>query len=421
MHIRTWQAPLLPASASFAVVAASVPSATWWSTATLSLACGVGALALMATAAILAARWPLVERGFGGLDRVYLAHKWIGIWALVLASVHLLFKAGMPAWEAAAIFALPSGVTRFVRQLSFVALMFIVVLALNRNIPYGHWRWWHKTSGLLFLIVVAHAFSIKSPITLASPAGMWVAALCALGAGAALYKLLLYPLFARHAEYRVLEVSASDNALHMSLVPVRDPIAFTEGQFGFLRMNEHGLREPHPFTIASGREAGGRVEFVIRALGDYTNRLVRSARPGMTADIYAPHGRFQRRTGALREIWIGGGVGISPFIAWLKDPSATGFERVTLFYFYTPGREFPAVDVLQQMAHERGAEFVAIADGPLDPRFTHRFAQLARDAGPDGVDIAVCGPSGLLDAVRRQMREFRIPGSRLQHEYFSFR
>ncbi|RYD15911.1 MAG: oxidoreductase [Lysobacteraceae bacterium] len=421
MRFRTWQAPLVPAIASYAVVAAAVPAATWWSTATLSLACGVAALALMATAAILAARWPLVEGAFGGLDRVYLAHKWIGIWALGLASVHLVLKAGMPAWQAAAIVALPPGATRFVRQLSYVALMFIVVLALNRNIPYGRWRGWHKTSGLLFLVVVAHASSIKSPITLASPAGTWIAVLCALGIGAALYKLLLYPLFARHAAYRVIAVSASDNTLHMTLAPVREPIAFAEGQFGFLRMNEQGLREPHPFTIANGRSADGHVEFVIRALGDYTNTLVQSTRPGMVADIYAPYGRFRRRTGAVREAWIGGGVGISPFIAWLKDPEATGFERVTLFYFYTPGREFPAVDVLQQMAHARGAEFVAVAGGPLDPRFTHRFAQLARDAGPDGIDIAACGPAGLLDAVRRQMREQRIPESRLQHEYFSFR
>jgi predicted ferric reductase len=282
MRIRNWQAPLLPAIGSFAAVATAVPFTTWWSTATLSLASGVSALALMAAAAILAARWPPVEGWFGGLDRVYQAHKWLGIWALVFASTHLLFKAGIPAWEAAAIVALPSGVTRFVRQLSFLALMFIIVLALNRNIPYGRWRWWHKTSGPLFLVVVAHALSIKSPITLDSPAGAWVAGLSAFGIGAALYKLLLYPMLARHAEYRVLDVSVGEGTLHMRLEPVRHPVAFTEGQFGFLRMNEDGLREPHPFTIASGRNPSA-----LRATNWSPGLNTSRSTPGLTTPTFA--------------------------------------------------------------------------------------------------------------------------------------
>jgi predicted ferric reductase len=46
-----------------------LPSETWWTAATLSLACGTSALALMAAAAILAARSPVLEGLFGGLDR----------------------------------------------------------------------------------------------------------------------------------------------------------------------------------------------------------------------------------------------------------------------------------------------------------------------------------------------------------------
>jgi predicted ferric reductase len=64
----------------------------------------------------------------------------------------------------------------------------------------------------------------------------------------------------------------------------------------------------------------------------------------MHADIYALYGRFERLPASEREVWIGGGVGISLFIAWLTDQSAGGFDKVTLFYFFTPGREFPSAD-----------------------------------------------------------------------------
>src|SRR5690606_11445721 len=123
--------------------------------------------------------------------------------------------------------------------------------ALNRKIPYSQWRLWHKLSGPLFLIVILHWLSIRSPVRLASPAGIWLAALAALGVVAAAYKLLLYPMLAKHGVYRVITAAPGASALHLELEPVRRAVEFEPGQFGFLRMREDSLREPHPFTIAA--------------------------------------------------------------------------------------------------------------------------------------------------------------------------
>src|SRR5688572_21017628 len=333
----------------------------------------------------------------------------------------------MEGWDTASILSLPPYLTRLVRQLSFVALMLIVMLALNRKIPYSTWRWWHKLSGPLFLIVILHWLSFKSPIALADPAGAWLAVIAALGVAAAAYKLLLYPLLSRHAEYRVTAVSPGAAAVNLELAPVRRAVPFTPGQFAFLSMKEDGLREPHPFTIAGGNDANGTVHLVIRSLGDYTQRLLERTAVGMHADLYAPWGRFKRQATSKREVWIGGGVGISPFMAWLADQSAGGFDKVTLFYFFTPGREFPPVDVLDGMARERGAEFVPVPGGATDPAFAGRFDDIVRGAGAGAgagagwVEIYFCGPKGLLDAVRVRMREYGIPAANLRHEYFEFR
>ena len=153
MQIKSWHLITVLVTGSALLVATQIPADTWFGTAAASLAAGVAALTLMAAAAVLGARWSWVESCFGGLDRVYLAHKWLGIWALALASFHLVFKAGLPTWETAAILTLPPAWTRFLRQFSYVGLMFIVLLALNRNIRYSMWRWWHKLSGPLFVVV----------------------------------------------------------------------------------------------------------------------------------------------------------------------------------------------------------------------------------------------------------------------------
>jgi predicted ferric reductase len=403
-----------------ALVLVEVPRDTWLTTATASLALGASALALMGTAALLGARWRVVESALGGLDRVYLTHKWLAVWALVFASVHLVFQAELKAWDLAPILELPRYTTRLVRQMSFVALMVIVLLALNRKIPYSTWRWWHKLSGPLFLIVILHWLSIRSPIALASPTGVWLAGIATLGVAGAAYKLLLYHLVANSAEYRVLQASAEGSALHLQLEPLGRPISCKPGQFGFLRINEDGLREPHPFTIA-GLSPEGHVQFVVRDLGDYTHRLLESVRPGMRADIYAPHGRFVREATASREVWIGGGVGVTPFIAWLADAEARHFDRVTFFYFFTPGREFPRAELLRDLAQKRGAEFVPVSTGPSSPHFTQRLAQVARDADAAPVTVNFCGPKGLLAAVRAQMQANGISEENLHFEYFEFR
>ena len=49
---------------------------------------GLAALILMAWGQILATRWAGIETLFGGLDRVYVLHKWAGIVAMVAILVH---------------------------------------------------------------------------------------------------------------------------------------------------------------------------------------------------------------------------------------------------------------------------------------------------------------------------------------------
>jgi len=419
MQLRTWQAVGFICVVSTGVVFAGVPAHTRLSTGALSLSAGVAALSMMGTAALLSTRFNWIESAFGGLDRMYLTHKWLAVSALILASFHLVFGADHEAWDTASILDISRPATRFVRQLSFVALMTIVILALNRKIPYSVWRWWHKLSGPLFLIIVLHWLSIRSPLALASPAGIWLLVIASLGAAGAAYKLLFYRFVADHGVYRVVQTEKGGSGLRLELAPVRRPVRFKAGQFGFIAMREDGLREPHPFTIASG-ESGENVHFVIRDLGDYTHRLIQSITVGMFAELYAPHGRFQRPQAAKREVWIAGGVGISPFIAWLTDPEATDFERVVLFYFFTPGRELPRADVLNELAQKRGAQFVAISDGPASDDFRKRFAAIAEEAGKN-LSISFCGPHGLMRCVREAMRTNDVPEANLRFEYFDFR
>src|SRR5690606_17886526 len=162
-------------------------------------------------------------------------------------------------------------------------LMVIVLLALDRKIPYRTWRWWHKLSGPVFLRVVAHWLSIQSPAALASPARRWLAGLSCRAGVAAAGKRVPYPALAPHADYRLPAVASSGTAVYLRLAPERRPLPFRPGQFAYLSFEHEGLRERHPFTIASAQQSDGSIAFMVRASGDYTARLVAEARPGLVA------------------------------------------------------------------------------------------------------------------------------------------
>ena len=63
--------------------------------AVLSQYFGSVALILMGLSQLMATRWPGVETVFGGLDRVYVLHKWLGVGALAMILLHDTIDAEM--------------------------------------------------------------------------------------------------------------------------------------------------------------------------------------------------------------------------------------------------------------------------------------------------------------------------------------
>jgi hypothetical protein len=66
--------------------------------------------------------------------------------------------------------------------------------------------------------------------------------------------------------------------------------------------------------------------------GDYTSRLRELIEPGMPAVIGGPHGRFSHWKGTDQQVWIAGGVGVAPFLSWLRALDGHLRHRVDFFY-----------------------------------------------------------------------------------------
>jgi len=199
---------------------------------------GLAALILMAWGQILSTRLPGIELVFGGLDRVYVLHKWAGIVAMVAILLHDTIDAEMRGLGRETLL---NELAETLGELSLYGLLILVVLSVATFIPYHLWKWTHKAMGAMFAAGVFHFFFIMKPFAMSDPAGLYTSAFCA--AGFAAYIWMLLPEHMRPARaYSITALEKTGGALAITLRPVGTPLKPQPGQFGVLSFSGAGHR-----------------------------------------------------------------------------------------------------------------------------------------------------------------------------------
>ncbi|WP_153115723.1 ferredoxin reductase family protein [Rhodocyclus tenuis] len=399
---------------------------------------GIVGIALMSVGMMLALRPVSIEPFVGGLDKTYRLHKWLGITGLVFSIIHWLLAKG-PKWavgwgwlerpvhgpaaeQPVAIFRFFSSQKDLAEALgewTFYALLLLLALALLKQFPYRYFFKTHRLLALVYLLLVAHSLILMKFSYWGELLGPVLALLMAGGtiaAGVSLLRRVGY----RHRAVGVIEsvFLHSDNRVLRVAIKLKDRWpGHQAGQFAFVTFDRD--EGPHPFTISSSWDGDGRMFFLIKGLGDYTNFLPEMLQPGDLLQVEGPYGQFEFNSGKLQQIWIAGGIGITPFIARMQALAdhADG-KRVDLFYCTRePDEGF--INRLRLHALAAGVRLhvrVDAVDGRLD-------AQGLIDAVPDwcSADIWFCGPAGFGQSVRSALLGRGFAGADFHQELFAMR
>jgi hypothetical protein len=184
------------------------------------------AIGAMSVAMILALRprWP--ERWFGGLDKMYRLHKWLGISALVVAIVHWLWAQG-PKWAVGwgwlerpvrgerppienaieAFLRSLRGTAEGVGEWAFYAAVLLIALALIQYFPYRFFYKTHRLLAVAYLVLVFHAVVLTKFSYWTLPIGWAMALLLACGTWAAAIVLLRRVGTGRQVEGRIVSLT----------------------------------------------------------------------------------------------------------------------------------------------------------------------------------------------------------------------
>ena len=367
--------------------------------AAFSMWMGAGSILLMAWSFILALRIRTLERFWGGLDSMYRGHRWAGALAIPLMFLHTRIE---PETEGANVVAgARNGVAEAAEGLAETAelmLYGLVGVSLLRLIPYRWWRWTHKLLGLPFAFASWHFYTAEKPYGNVSAWGWYFSSFMVAGLLAYLARVLVRDTVGQGSKYTIVAAEHTDTLTRIELEPKGRPLDFEAGQFAFLRVGVGGMREPHPFSIASG-PGRDNLEFYVRHLGDWSDRLPDTELVGTTVAVEGPYGAFEPISpGHDTTVWIAGGVGITPFLSALDEMHPDRGRRPSVLYACRSAIGDPLVDRLRE-ADADGRITLTLFASP------NRLTPAALDdLFPEGMadhHVALCGPEALVKDMAR--------------------
>lgn len=365
-------------------------------------------------------REPALSRLFGGLERMYGAHHAVGVTAYLILLAHPLALAA-DAWRespAVAWSTLLPGSQAWPIWMGWAALLLLMAglgASFLSRLPYRTWRGLHGLLGMGVLVAAGHLLLLGiSGVILAISATLvgllaWRLARADIGLGAAPFVVT--------STRRI-----ADETVEISLSPLSLPIRAAPGQFILTAFHEggdyFGCHEYHPFTV-SAIEPGGVLRIGVKALGDCSRRM-QSVPPGTPVRVQGPFGVFmaeQRSDPLSPEIWIAGGIGITPFLARLRQGPPT--SETLLLYFHRDERDAAFLDELRELSKTSlRLTLIEHATGPRPPDIA---ALLPGAADLAGRHAYLCGPPGLVSAAARVLSERGLPRSAIHFERFEFR
>lgn len=397
---------------------------------------GLWAFSLMSLAIVLATRPAWLERPLGGMDRIYRVHKWSGILAISFAALHWLVemsddviksvvgRAGrLPKEHEGGFLEVMRDVAEDFGEWAIYALIAMLVLTLWKRLPYRLWRYLHHAMPVLYGMLAIHAAFL-------APLGYWTSAIGALlalfiaaGTVSALRSLSGRIGRARQVGGYIEAVREQGSGLTEVVCRLEDGWrGHRPGQFAFVTFDR--IEGAHPFTIACADRGDRCITFQIKALGDYTQGLAARLAAGQPVEIEGPYGRFDYRRGTRKseQVWIAGGIGVTPFLAWLESLQEAPAEApVADFYYCTPQRDDdPFVSRLEALCAALPTVRLHVIstdrDRPLTAEALH-----ARHAGKRQPEIWFCGPRAFAQALRSGLRALGMRRVRFHQEAFEMR
>lgn len=379
-------------------------------------------IVLMACSLVIAARPKWAEPYFGGLDQMYITHRHTSTAALLLIFLHVLtVPISLEGWV----------LGNYLAVIAFTGIVSLALVSLAPRIPflnnitggtYDGWKRLKKYIGIFFILGFIHSLTIGNPLD-AFIAINWVQIFFIIGAAAYLYTELLGRYFGKYVPYKVEAIDHPNYiTTEVTLRATDNPIKkHRAGQFLFVRFPNAGtLNESHPFTISSAPQEDV-LRLTVKASGDFTRTLLTDLKAKTDAIVEGPYGMFDYKTGGDKQIWIAGGIGLTPFLSFIRNMDGDLNHDVDFYYTVRHRDEALFYNELVEKAQQNPRLKLNFRFSATGGSLT--VDEIVRNAGGSvlGHHVYICGPYPMIQAFEKKFRTLGVPARNIHFEEFSFR
>ncbi len=311
---------------------------------------GIIGAQLFAVVLILNIRHRYIEYFFGGLERLVVVRQYVGFIAFTLLVVHPLVLAvrsvGISAQDILQYFVPINKTLPKMFAIYSAALMLLIVgiTSLGIMFSYRALKNAYHFMGFAFFLGVLHMFLVPSTIQTDLVLKYSCLGMAAIGLIAFVYTLVLRKFFTPHYTYTVSCIETiGQHIFEITLSPMGKKITSVPGQFVVVSFvdSQSVSDEEQPFTI-SGIEDTGEIRIIIRGVDGYRKSL-ESLQVGNIAHIEGPFGEFYYGYGARSQVWIAGGIGVTPFVRMAEDLYRQETIDYTVDFYYSVHTQVDAV------------------------------------------------------------------------------
>lgn len=374
--------------------------------------CGLVGIVLLSENFILSGRYLWLEKVFGPLDKVYRVHHKLGRWAYGILALHgILF--GIFFWPNLNFLYSSQGVILGV--VGFFLLTILLAVTIKRVLPYHIWKKSHQFMSLGLLLGGSHAVLAGSTMTASGFLRYYILIWISLGIISAFLRLIKFS-FSRY-EYKLTRIDNHNKWVILQLSPAGKKLMYKSGQFVFATFESAGVsNESHPFSLAS-TGSSKEIMLAIKKLGDFTQQLDRLSK-GDRVILEGPFGRFSYSFGLTnKQIWIAGGIGVSPFRGMAEEVARNHNYKVVMFYSVRSTRDAlfdQEFKTFKQTANNFNYQlWISQKKGSITADY---ISSTLGDLNQ--WEVFICGPRAMISSLTRQFKELGVAERRIHAEDF---
>lgn len=213
----------------------------------------------------------------------------------------------------------------------------------------------------------------------------------------------------------------ADAALEVSFELDQAPV-FLPGQYVNIGVPDSGQTRAYSFSSKPGDK---RASFLIKHVpGGLMSGWLERAQPGDAVPMTGPLGSFYLRAVTRPLLFLAGGAGLAPFLSMLEVLAERNERQpIHLIYGVSRDQDLVMVEALQGL-RERLPNF-SFVTCVSDPQTRHpRQGYVTRHIAPGllnggEVDVYLCGPPPMVDAVRQHFKAQGVTPSSFHYEKFT--